>query len=90
LKWDTVIEQKATELSRFLIGRSLEIGFAEPCPVLKRSDNINLRNRISSLTQKQASKLDIGKSTLHYLRKKSIGGPSFCVYTKVRNRIEVT
>lgn len=90
MKWDTVIEQKATELSRFLIGRSLEIGLTEPCPVLKRSDNINLRNRISSLTQEQASKLDIGKDTLHYHRKKSIRGPSFRVYTKVRNRIEVT
>src|SRR5208337_85321 len=33
LKWDTVIEQKTTQLSRFLSGRSREIDFIEPSPI---------------------------------------------------------
>jgi len=36
LKWDTVIEQKTTELSRFLLGRSQKIDFTNPIyPVVK-------------------------------------------------------
>ncbi len=89
LKWDTVIEQKATELSRFLIGKSREINFNEPGAVLERSDSLILRDRIRSLTQEEASKLGIGKSTLHYLRKKSTRDLSFRTYAKVRDRIEV-
>src|SRR5208282_5145618 len=46
LKWDTVIERKATELSRFLIRRSREIEFIEPCPILERSDNLKIRKHI--------------------------------------------
>ncbi len=31
LKWDTVIEQKANELSRFLAARATKLDFEEPC-----------------------------------------------------------
>jgi hypothetical protein len=43
LKWDAIIEQKATELSRFLSGRSREIEFIEPSHILERSDNLEIR-----------------------------------------------
>ncbi|MGO9645896.1 MAG: CRISPR-associated endonuclease Cas1 [Candidatus Bathyarchaeia archaeon] len=90
LKWDTVIEQKATELSRFLSGRSREIDFIEPSPVLERSDSFEVRKAILSLTQKQADKLGIGRSTLHYLRRNARASDSFMVYGKIKKRLEVT
>lgn len=34
LKWDTVIEEKTLELSRFLTGKSSAVDFLEPAPVL--------------------------------------------------------
>src|SRR5208282_2280596 len=52
LKWDTVIERKATELSRFLSGRSREIDFIEPSPNLERWDSLGVRRAILSLTQR--------------------------------------
>jgi CRISPR-associated protein Cas1 len=90
LKWDTVIEQKTTELSRFLSGRSREIDFIEPSPNFERSDSLEVRKAILSLTQKQADKLSIGKSTLHYLRRNARTDQPFTVYGKVRKKLQVT
>jgi hypothetical protein len=57
LKWDTVIEQKALELGRFLIGRSDNFDFSQPSPSLHRADDRDLRNHILSLSQSDAAKL---------------------------------
>jgi len=89
LKWDTVIEQKLTELSRFLSGKSREIDFTEPSPNLERSDSLEIRKAILSLTQDEAKKSGIGKSTLHYLRRNARTYQSFNVYGKVRKRLQV-
>jgi CRISPR-associated protein Cas1 len=88
LKWDTVIEQKTTELSRFLVERSREINFTEPPPNLERSDNLTVRRRILSLTQENADKLGVGKSTLHYLRMHARDERSFRINRKVKEKIE--
>jgi len=50
LKWDTIIEQKAMELGRFLTARATSIDFSEPSPSLHRTDNRMIRDRILSLT----------------------------------------
>lgn len=87
LKWDTIIEQKATELGRFLIEKSSALCFAEPAPKLERCDNREIRAKILTLTSSQAKCLGMGKSTLHYLRKKARSDSSFKVYRGVRNRL---
>jgi CRISPR-associated protein Cas1 len=87
LKWDTVIEQKTNELGRFLTGRSSRIDFEEPAPKLERLDNCELRAKILSLSASQARKLGIGKSTLHYLRRKSTEEKPFMIYSRVRQKI---
>ena len=69
LKWDTAIEQKTVELSRYLVSKSAKLDFSEPSPGLRRSDNKEVQRRIVGLTQEKARRLGIGKSTLHYLRK---------------------
>jgi CRISPR-associated protein Cas1 len=71
LKWDTVIEKKTEELGRFLTGKSSTLDFMEPAPKLEREDSRELRTKILSLTDSQAKETGIGKSTLHYLRKKA-------------------
>ena len=69
LKWDTVIEQKTIELGRCLIGRIGGLDLSEPSPNLRGTYELELRRRMLSLTQRDAERLGIGKSTLHYLRK---------------------
>lgn len=87
LKWDTVIEQKALELSRFLTGKSESIDFCEPAPTLERQDNREIRERILSLSEHEANELGIGKSTLHYLREKAREPSSFKLYERVRLKL---
>jgi len=92
LKWDTVIEQKTVELSRYMIGRSSNVDFSEPSPILRRIDDRELRSRILSVSQREAQRLGIGKSTLHYLRKNARDSGPLKVYKPVvsaLNRLSV-
>jgi len=88
LKWDTVIEQKAVEFGRFLAGRIGRLDFSEPSPTLHRTDDVDLRRRILSLSQSEAKGLGIAKSTLHYLRKRAKTSHSLQTYGRVRSRLE--
>jgi CRISPR-associated protein Cas1 len=81
LKWDTVIEGKTTELSRFLTGKSSTPDFAKPAPELNTQDNRELRAKILALTPSQAKRLGIGKSTFHYFRGRGRTSKSLRVYT---------
>jgi CRISPR-associated protein Cas1 len=89
LKWDTVIEQKAVELGRFLIDRSTRLDFAEPASTLYRIDDRQLRKRILSLSQREARDLGIGRSTLHYLRRSAENGHTFKLHAKTLSKVEV-
>lgn len=87
LKWDTVVEQKTVELGRYLIGGNGRLDLSEPSPSLSRIDNREVRKRILSLTQQEARRLGIAKSTLHQLRKKAKNENSIRLYSKVRKKL---
>jgi CRISPR-associated protein Cas1 len=88
LKWDTVIEEKANDLGRFLTRKTSTLDFVEPAPRIERRDNRVLRAGILALTAPQAKQIGIGKSTLHYLRKNAGSEHSFSVHSKVRAKLE--
>ena len=87
LKWDTVIEQKAVELGRFLIGRSATVDFSDPLPILKIAGDRELRQRILSLSGSEACELRIGRSTLHYLQMRAGEKPELKIYHRVRSLV---
>jgi len=87
LKWDTVIEQKAVELGRYVAGRVGRLDFSGPSPDLHKTDNRELRRQILGLSQSEALRRGIGKSTLHYLRKNARKKNSLLIYEKVHNRL---
>jgi hypothetical protein len=88
-KWDTVIERKAVEIGLFLTGKSNTIGFQEPAPTLERQNDRELRAKIQRLTQSDAKRIGIGKSTLHYLRRKARNEQPFTVHRKVIRRMSL-
>jgi CRISPR-associated protein Cas1 len=45
LKWDTVIEEKANELARYLNARIPNLAFTDPAPTPERDDNRTVRGR---------------------------------------------
>jgi len=88
-KWDTIIEQKTVELGRFLIDRSARLDFMEPTPTLRRIDDREFRKRILSLSQREACKLGIARSTLHYLRRNTENGRSFRIHAKTLSKVKM-
>lgn len=88
LQWDTVILRKAQELARFLVGGTNRLELTAPRPNLYRVDSGAIRDKIRSLTSSEAKKLGIGKSTLHYLRKKARNDETFNVYGKVLQKLK--
>jgi CRISPR-associated protein Cas1 len=90
LKWDTVIEHKTNELSRFLSGKSSKLDLLEPSPKLESQDNRELRTKILVMTATEARVRGISKSTLHYLRKNAACSRPMRVYSRVRERLSVS
>lgn len=88
LKWDTIIQQKTNKLGRYLNGRSSNVDFSEPSPILRRIDDRELRSRILSISQQEASRVGIGKSTLHYLRKNARDSGPLKVYKPVVSALD--
>ena len=86
-KWDTIILNKAQELGRFLTDKKEELDFGDPAPSFSRIDNQEARNRILTITQSEANRLGISKSTLHYLRKNAKTRDSFKIYSKVAEKL---
>ncbi len=87
LKWDAVIEQKTSELGRFLTRKTSSLDFTEPAPNLDRRDDKVLRAKILTLTASQAKGHGIGKSTLHYLRHNAKTHRSFKTYRKTYEKL---
>jgi CRISPR-associated protein Cas1 len=88
LKWDTVIEEKTSELARFFVNQCSALSFEEPASILERTDSETVRRVILNLTQAQARERGIMKSTLHYLRTRARRSEPFTVYRKISNKLE--
>jgi len=87
LRWDTVIEQEAVGLGCFLTGRSSSLDFSESSPSLRRTDDRELRGRILDLSNSQARRLGLSKSTVHYLKRRVRSWKPFKVYERVLARL---
>jgi CRISPR-associated protein Cas1 len=85
--WTHVIMMKANELGLYLQGKRKSIDFSEPAFIPERTDDHELRQKILSLSQSEANKLGIGKSSLHYLRKHAKSDRPFKVYKSVKKRL---
>ena len=83
LMWDTVILRKCQELARYLLGKTDRFDLKTPRPVLERSDTREMREKILSLSGREARGLGLGKSTVHYLRKRAREQESFRIYEPV-------
>jgi hypothetical protein len=87
MKWDKIIQEKTSELGRYLSGRSRTLDLSDLSPVLERTDGQAIRKKILGLSLLEAEKLGISRSTLHYLRKNASDKHPFKVYSKTRNEL---
>jgi CRISPR-associated protein Cas1 len=87
LTWDTLILRKCQELARYLLQKTARFDLSTPKPVLERSDTRVLREKILCLSSSDARAIRLGKSTVHYLRKRAKEERPFKVYTPVLARL---
>jgi CRISPR-associated protein Cas1 len=89
LMWDTVILRKCQELSRYLLGQTDTFDLKTPSPVLERSDTRKIREKILNLSGREARRLGLGKSTIHYLRKRAQERKPFRIYKPVLAKLRI-
>ncbi len=88
MKWDTAIQEKTTQRKSISLGnRRLLISLNQPA-ILERTDNRAVREAILILSQSEARKRGIGKSTLHYLRKKANNKDPFKLYKRIITNLQ--
>lgn len=87
MTWGFLIREKAVELGRYLKGQTPTIEFNEPNFSMTRLDGKAVREKILALAQSEAKEQGIGKSQLHYLRKKARGERSFKLYGKTKQKL---
>ena len=64
------------------------VDFTEASPMLERTDGRVLKEAI--LTEKEARRRGIGKSTLHYLQKNARAEQPFKTYKSVRTKLDLS
>jgi len=85
--WDTILQLKMQELARYLLARTGELDFRNPCPEFDAGDCKILREKILSLAPSQSRKIGISKSTLWYLQNRSRSPKTLRIYRKTANKV---
>ena len=76
------------ELSKYVLGKAMEMKFNIPNINIERNDNIEMRNKIVSIDPEKRKELKINKSTLWYQQRKVKEGKTLKVYNKTKVKIE--
>ena len=85
---ENIMFENIRELSKYVLGKAMEMKFNIPNINIERNDNIEMRNKIVSIDPEKRKELKINKSTLWYQQRKIKEGKTIKVYNKTRVRIE--
>jgi hypothetical protein len=83
-----VIEQKTTDLARFLVSGFGNVDFTEPSTSLSGVDQRELRRRILEVAQFEAQQVGIGKSMVHYLKEHAQDSKLFKIHSGTLGKLE--
>ena len=67
--YQIILQDNLQQLSNFIMEKKKEFEFVIPKMKLNRNDNLELRERILSMTSDERKRLGINKSTLWYIKK---------------------
>lgn len=70
-----------------MVEKSSKFEFGAPAVELARCEYRELGARILKLTQSEARELDIGKSTLHYLKNRAGNSRMFVLHSKTLDKL---
>ena len=85
---ENIMFENIRELSKYVLGKAMEMKFNIPNINIERNDNIEMRNKIVSIDSEKRKELKINKSTLWYQQRKVKEGKTLKVYNKTKVKIE--
>ena len=80
--YQTILYKNVQELANFLIGKGKGLNFVMPTLMIKRNDNLDVQQRILTISQAERKALGISKSGLWYQKKKLAEGKTIKAYAK--------
>jgi CRISPR-associated protein Cas1 len=83
---ENIMFENIRELSKYVLGKAMEMKFNIPNINIERNDNIEMRNKIVSIDPEKRKELKINKSTLWYQQKKIKEEKTIKVYNKTAGK----
>ena len=85
--YQNILYENIRLLANYITSKSDKLQFKVPEFKIKRDDNINIRNKVLSLTPEDRKKLGINKSTMWYIQEYIKEGKKIKVYNKVLKKL---
>jgi len=85
--YQIILQNNLQQLANFIVDKKKEFEFVIPIMKLNRRDNLELRDKILSMTPDERKKLGINKSTLWYIQKNLSEGKATKIYEKILLKI---
>jgi hypothetical protein len=77
-----------SQLALYIADKKTTIEFVVPHFTINRDDNLELRNKILSMSTEERKKLGINKSTLWYIKKNVSSKDKIKIYDKILEKIK--
>ena len=85
--YQSILLDSIQQLANFVIAKRKELEFNIPNTKIRRSDPVELRNKILYISTSERKSLGINKSTLWYQQKKIATGKRVRVYRKIMSKL---
>ena len=86
--YQIILQDNLQQFSNFIADKKKEFDFVIPTMKLNRNDNLELREKILSMTPDDRKKLGINKSTLWHIQKNLSDGKTPKIYEKILLKIQ--
>jgi CRISPR-associated protein Cas1 len=87
--YQNVLQDNVQNLANYILDKQKELKFNVPEIQIKRNDDLEMRDKILSMTPEQRKKLGINKSTLWQIQKNLREGKKVKIYDKVKSKISL-
>ena len=86
--YQNILHDQVQHLANFILGKQKQLEFYIPKIKLERNDDVEIKEKILSMTPQQRKELGINKSTLWYLKNNLTKGKKVVIYDKIKTKLE--
>jgi len=86
--FSNILHENILRLANYIMNKSEKISFDVPRLEIKRNDDVILQERILEMTPAERKRLEIGKTTLWYMKENLKSGSKIRIYKKILDKLE--